>query len=374
MNSRILIIGPNMPTGGVARYVKDLLSWHGEFTYSLFDTKRPLKSNIKANITGYSNVLNAGFFHFIRNAFITFFHLFIFPFRLIKERPLIVHICGVSYMGFWENAYYMVITKLLGLPITIHYLGGFDIYYLNCKEIEKKLIEHVLQWAKKIVVLTPKISLVMSKFIEIDKISVIPSSIHTQHYELQNNKNTRDDGILQILFLGGADPFRKGVNDLLKAAQIICTHYPSIKFIISGGSEKSIKQTTKIVMPIERVEFVGWLSEQEKIELLHSVDIFVLPSYHEGLPYAIIEAMASGLPIVASSVGGIPDVIRNGENGFLIEPGDIQGLVYYLETLIKDSNLRESIGVKNHLYAITEYSVDTNLCKLEKIFSKVLYG
>ncbi len=127
-------------------------------------------------------------------------------------------------------------------------------------------------------------------------------------------------------------------------------------------------------MPIERVEFVGWLSEQEKIELLHSVDIFVLPSYHEGLPYAIIEAMASGLPIVASSVGGIPDVIRNGENGFLIEPGDIQGLVYYLETLIKDSNLRESIGVKNHLYAITEYSVDTNLCKLEKIFSKVLYG
>jgi glycosyltransferase involved in cell wall biosynthesis len=104
------------------------------------------------------------------------------------------------------------------------------------------------------------------------------------------------------------------------------------------------------------------------------VDLLVLPSYNEGLPYVVIEAMASGLSVIASSVGGIPEAIRHGENGYIIEPGDSQSLARYILSLAADREFREAMGEHNRQRAVEHYSSDVALGQLERAFDEVMTG
>jgi glycosyltransferase involved in cell wall biosynthesis len=89
---------------------------------------------------------------------------------------------------------------------------------------------------------------------------------------------------------------------------------------------------------------VGPVPHSEVSEYLQACDVFVLPSYAEGVPVAMLEAMASGLPVVATSVGGIPEVVKDGEAGYLIPPRDTEGLLAAMEALAEDENVRRRMG------------------------------
>jgi glycosyltransferase involved in cell wall biosynthesis len=95
---------------------------------------------------------------------------------------------------------------------------------------------------------------------------------------------------------------------------------------------------------VGRVKVVGWVNADQKKHLLSEAAFLTLPSYNEGLPMAILEAMSWGLPVIATNVGGIPEVIDHGQNGLLIEPGAIQALTEGLEFLIRDQVNRQSMG------------------------------
>jgi glycosyltransferase involved in cell wall biosynthesis len=92
------------------------------------------------------------------------------------------------------------------------------------------------------------------------------------------------------------------------------------------------------------VEFLGWIDGAAKAQALAEATVYALPSYMEGLPMGVLEAMAVGLPVVATTVGGIPDVIEDGVTGLLIEPGDQDGLARALSLLLSDAALRHRMG------------------------------
>ena len=100
--------------------------------------------------------------------------------------------------------------------------------------------------------------------------------------------------------------------------------------------------------------------------------VFVLPSYNEGMPLAILEAMSYGVPIISTNVGGIPTLVENGVNGFIISPGDILHLENSLRLLISDVDLRQRMSDNNYNKIKSEYSIENNMKKIHKIYQDLI--
>lgn len=113
------------------------------------------------------------------------------------------------------------------------------------------------------------------------------------------------------------------------------------------GGNGEISKVTQIISKYglsDIVLFEGWVSGDKKIELLNKVDAYILPSYHEGLPISILEAMSYSLPIISTNVGGIPEILKNGENGFIISPGDKDAMYRAILELMNNEKLRIDMG------------------------------
>jgi glycosyltransferase involved in cell wall biosynthesis len=156
-----------------------------------------------------------------------------------------------------------------------------------------------------------------------------------------------------VLFVGRLD-YPKGVPDLLKAAKPIVEAH-DIEFVITGKGpqREQLERLARGRGIAENVRFTGYVSRERQIELYQNAELFVLPSHYEGLPTVLLEAMACGAPVVATKVGGCPEVIENGENGLLVEPGDPQGLTAAIDTALDDTELRHRMS-KNARETILE--------------------
>ncbi|MCM3116046.1 glycosyltransferase family 4 protein [Neobacillus sp. MER 74] len=146
------------------------------------------------------------------------------------------------------------------------------------------------------------------------------------------------DECFQVLFLGVLIK-RKGVHDLLNAISLMkkCG-INNINFVIAGTGteEENLKRQCNEMQLCDRVEFAGWTVDQKKIDLLKQSHLLVLPSYNEGLPIAILEAISYGLPVVSTKVGDIASAVVDGKNGYLVEPGDVSGLAKAMSNIVAD--------------------------------------
>ena len=138
---------------------------------------------------------------------------------------------------------------------------------------------------------------------------------------------------------------RKGYDDLIQAFALVAESVPDAQLIFCGSGEVEHAQRLSADLGIaNRVEFRGWISEKEKTVELARAAVFCLPSYDEGLPMGILEAMSSGVAIVTTPVGGVPDVLTHERNALLIEPGDIDDLGRQLSRLLTDVQLRDRLS------------------------------
>jgi glycosyltransferase involved in cell wall biosynthesis len=122
---------------------------------------------------------------------------------------------------------------------------------------------------------------------------------------------------------------------------------------------------------VSQVTFAGPQYGRDRFHYLQKASIFVLPSFAEGFPVAILEAMAAGLPVVSTHVGGIPDMIHPGENGFLFDPGDVNALADIIESLIPNAGLCGKISMTNHK-AAKKYDINVVADKIGRIYRDLL--
>ncbi len=138
---------------------------------------------------------------------------------------------------------------------------------------------------------------------------------------------------------------RKGFDDLIQAFALVAESVPDAQLIFCGSGEVEHAQRLSADLGIaDRVEFRGWISEKEKTVELARAAVFCLPSYDEGLPMGILEAMSSGVAIVTTPVGGVPDVLSHERNALLVDPGDIENLGKQLSRLLTDVQLRDRLS------------------------------
>lgn len=196
----------------------------------------------------------------------------------------------------------------------------------------------------------------------------LPTNKFKKKCELRIKKNEKIIGIVANL--------KKVKNHLflLNAFKEVLSEYDNAKLVIVGRGFKDDQENTEFLINKfiekhdlkERVLMLGYRSDIP--ELLAIFDIFCLCSYMEGLPISIIEAMASGLPVVGTKVDGIVDVIKCGENGFMIPLNDKEGLKTILLTLLRDDSLRRLIGQKAKQHS-KHYSISICINKYEELFS-----
>jgi len=370
---KIMIIGPNLEFGGVTRYLKDFVQRAQVHEALVFNTARPKKRKIKSG-TGYSEAFNSGVIRTLKGLCITIWNMVRFPFILCKSNAKLVHICGVSFFPFWENTWYILVAKIFRKPVTLHYLGAFDKYYESVGFLHKFLIRASLKLPDMLFLLSDKVRLIMQEFVEPSKLLVLPSSVDTEWFSSQNRVFPEVSEEIKLLFIGGLDPFRKGIYDLLQAFSKVAASFPKATLVLTGGdSFIEVKSKWESMKLSDRIDFLGWIDDADLPNLYSTCDVLILPSYNEGLPYVIIEALSSGLPIVASDVGGIAEVVTNAENGFIIQPGDLQSLTLSLSKLLSDKSLRLKMSQNNRKKAIENYSVQKVIASMEKLFQTLYH-
>lgn len=166
---------------------------------------------------------------------------------------------------------------------------------------------------------------------------------------------------------------RKGYGFLLKAAHEILEQYPDSVFLaIGGGAQRDelINMRTQLGIPEERFRFLGVRSDVR--DLLSAMDVFVLSSTSEGLPYVILEAMAMGRPIVSSDVGGIPEAVTSGVEGILFSPGNIERLSDAIRQLIADPARRREMGELARRKVEQTFTVERMVDETESIYRRIL--
>jgi glycosyltransferase involved in cell wall biosynthesis len=182
------------------------------------------------------------------------------------------------------------------------------------------------------------------------KLVVIPNWIDVESYNAAIEEHARRPSrdVPVVLFTGWLEDF-KGVFELAEAAGRLVERGLKFRLVYCGSGihhEQVVQRCHELGLD-EIVEFRGWVNDEQKRAALVEADLFVFPSHREGLPNALLEAMAAGLAVVTTPVGGIPSVVQTGRNGILVPPRDAARLAEAIERLLRDEPLRRKMGAAN---------------------------
>jgi glycosyltransferase involved in cell wall biosynthesis len=251
---------------------------------------------------------------------------------------------------------------------------GSDVYgsWLFIKPISKLVMRN----ADGLIALTDDMSKEMHKLCN-KPIKTIPNGIDLDNYEILSRDNARITlniplGESILCFVGTLRPV-KGVKYLIEAMCLVAKNNSSIKLILVGdGPERmEIMKLTEELNLKDVIIFVGRISNVKISAYLSASDIFILPSLSEGFPMAILEAMACGLPIVTTRVRGLPEIVMEGVNGFIVDPKNPDQLASRIKFLIQDSILREEMS-RNNKEMIKMYTLQNITKGLEAVYFSVL--
>jgi glycosyltransferase involved in cell wall biosynthesis len=277
---------------------------------------------------------------------------------------------------FITSLYGMLFSKLRNIPlIHIEHGSAHPVQPTRLLELIAKLYDHtighlVVAAAKKNVCVSEKVEFFL-KHLGAKETIVIYNGVDTKKFSNNGNKINDIivlDPVTTISFIGRLI-YAKGIHDLITIFKEIKKD-KKLKLLIVGDGQYQNK-LEKIAEKDSDVVFMGTKSSDEIVNILNNTDIFVNPSYSEGLPTSILEAGSVGIAIIATKVGGTDEIIENQKNGILIEPGDTQALKSSLEMLIDDVNLRIKIGTNVQKTVVEKFDWDIIMEKYIKLFGEL---
>lgn len=300
-----------------------------------------------------------------------FYFLLIFFRRLIFDRSIrIVHIHGASRGSFARKFICFVIGKyIFGKKIIYHIHGAeYHLFYQESSPIVKKSIRMFINNSDCVICLSEMWKRFFTSNFNPKRIEIVPNIIDYPTI----NKRHKESSVLNFLFLGQIGS-RKGIFDLLEVLSKNKGKYNGkIKLTIGGNGETDKLKTIIKEKQIEGlVEFIGWVTNEKKINCLQTADIYILPSYNEGLPISILEAMSYGQAIIATNVGGIPEIVIPGRNGVLIEPGNLIEIENAIDFFIHNPEKIKSYG-KESKHIVTKHLPDCVITQILAIYKSLL--
>jgi glycosyltransferase involved in cell wall biosynthesis len=184
------------------------------------------------------------------------------------------------------------------------------------------------------------------------EMSVIPNGIDAEKY--RPSLNSAEPHRVRLLFVGRLS-VQKDLATLVTALSLVAQRTPDVELrIVGDGPERErLQQKVNELRLTSRVTFCGWVGKNQIVECYQHADVFVLPSLYEGMPNVVLEAMACGLPIVATNIAGSNELVEDGVNGFLVPVRDSAALAEGLHALAQDASLRRGMGLASRQAALS---------------------
>jgi len=349
----ILMIGPDiMVMGGISTVVKGLLA-------------SELSRNNKIILV--SSHVDGSKLHKLFIAIVGLIKTFLyFCFKKID----IVHIHGSDITSSTRKYFYFRLAKIFNRKVIYHFHGAsFVEQYRSASAGWQRRIKDFFTGVDLVICLSESWRKAIMEIAPDSKVQVIHNSVSVP--SLAEPRLNKGDQTINITFLGLIGE-RKGVFDLLHVMERLIQEGLDVCLNIGGnGDVDRLMNDLDQKKLKERVLYLGWINGDDKDALLRKTDIFVLPSYGEGMPMAILEAMSYGVPVVSTFVGGIPEVVKDGETGLLFQPGDINTLYDKLKFLITNQVERNSLGLAGRSLIESRFDLTRNVQVIENIYQSL---
>lgn len=363
---RILIVGPTPPTiGGIARWTQGILESDlaEEFAIEVFDTSPPREDSL----SGRSRFT-------FRRALASLIMLVRFSKMTVGRRPRFVHINTSYHWAFPRDGLMVWIAWLFGARTALHLHGGdFEAFYSSCRGPLRAFARRTLQRVDVVISITRDTQDFLRRQLAREDALYLPNFVRLEHFspripEADVQQTARTARPVEVLFVGWIIE-EKGVAELLEAARAI----PDVRVSLAGPSDPDfLARIDHLLGELQdRVSLLGSLPHAAVVDLYARSDVFALPTHREGFPNVIIEAMASGLPVITTPVGAIPEIIDDEVEGFLVAVGDVETLRDRLERLSGDERLRAWMGERGRRRVCEHFSLERVVRQLSDVYRDV---
>lgn len=366
----LLHIYQNSNIGGIQQQILNLLkTYNRELFNPIFCSLRPegeMGKEVKNLGVDFISLNRPRYYRFSPGILIDLI-------SLMKKR----HIHVVRTHKYYANFYGRIAARLAGVPVII--ASEHNIYKDKQKRIGRRMINRFLSGiTDKFIAVSEAVKRDIMLYDKIDssKILVMHNGVDTQRFSPDGKfSNIREKFLIKegsiVLGFVGRLVISKGLEYLIDAISLIKDDYNIKLFIVGDGSLlNELKQKAKKNHIFNRIIFAG--ERRDIPDILSSIDIFVMPSIKEGLPNSLLEAMSMGKPVIATEIGGIPEIVKNRFNGILVPSRDPRALATAIKELIDDSQLAAKLGEAARNFMLNNFSIEATTQKWQSLYLSTL--
>lgn len=362
---RVLLSGPYPPpVGGI-----------GAFNQLLLASSLPTRVNLRFVLTSAQNraLSRTGAFT-ASNLLAGVQDCVRFAIAAIAHRPHVCHITTTFGLSFVKNSVCVAVARLLGSRILLHPHCSYSVLYTKRSRLWQSYFRQVIRLTQGVVALSREWCS-LGSVISGCQVYELPNALNLAQYRdaaMRHMAPEKNGSAVRVLYLGYLG-CAKGSLDLIEAAadQRLKSVDVAIDLVgdeLTPGELRSVKERIHALGLSESVRVHPFAVGSAKARFFQQADIFVYPSHHEGMPMAVLEAMACALPIVATSVGGLPDIVHQGINGLLVPPGRPAAIASALYDLCLHGNLRSAMGRSAYQIASEQYDIEDRVAQLVEIY------
>ncbi len=344
-DSAVLLVGPSLEAvGGVSTHLKQLLG------SALADRYRFVHFQVGSEGRNEGRVGRM-------------LRLLFDPWRLLfvtaREGPGIIHInTSMNVKGFWRDAAYLLVAKIAGCRVVYQVHGGaLPGEFLAGAPWAGALLRRVVSMADAVVVLGEFQRRAYSELVPGIAVRVIPNGIEADPVT-ESLPAWKHGSQLHLAYVGRLVR-DKGIFEMVEAVRLLVARGADVSLEIagSGWDEDGLRSVVERNRLDGRVRFLGAVFGMDKERLFRRAHVLLLPSYHEGLPYSLLESMVNGAVPVTTPVGAVPEVIADGVHGLLVPPRDPVAIANAVERLDRDRGLLSRMAEEGRRHVLQHYTV-----------------
>ena len=299
---------------------------------------------------------------------------------LARLRPDVVLVHAAPSLSFLRDWLFMLVARASGAKVVCHYHGTLHTRFPSGETASGRAIGRALMAAAhRVIVRGPTYQREMGRAWRRADLAWSPNMADIELFRGMPADTPAPwlaPGEQGVLFVGRLSA-PKGLYDLFDAIPLVIARHPRARFVLVGVAERDaleapIRAAAAYRGIASRISFLGSLAGRDKAAAFVTSQLLVVPSWTEAFPLVIPEAMAAGLPVVATAVGAIPDFVREGEDGFLVEPHAPRALAAAICRLLDEEELRRRIAGRVRARAPREFSVEVGCGRVARILHEVL--
>lgn len=257
----------------------------------------------------------------------------------------------------------------LGMPIVLHIHGGNYIKDRNRPWYVRKLLERIFAWGKHLIVLGEEEKTILEEDFSLDNVVSLPNCIDLTEAK-RFDRNIKNKETLDILYIGRIEP-NKGIDYTFEACKVLKEEGVKFHLNFAGKEEVEGQYVPKFKEEFaDNFTFHGIVSGEKKNDVLKKCDIFLLPSFYEGLPMSLLETMSFGEIPVVTNVGSISTLVENNKNGLFIQVKSVDDIVDKIKMLINDFELRKRLSIAAKKTVLTLYNDVAYINALNTLYKK----